>query len=100
MVYKYVLNPHKLEDGEKVRFLGKVDSVDKISGVFVLDNGITRVSCIPKDLESVKNLKVGDVVRIFGRIVKISNEAEINVFVVQKLNVDPKIYNNIISKIL
>lgn len=99
-MYRYVLDPHKLEDRERIRFLGRVDNVDKVSGVFVLDNGIIKISCIPKDLESVRNLKIGDVVRVFGRIVKISNEAEISVFVIQKPNVNLRIYNNILSKIL
>ncbi len=100
MPYKYCLDPHKFEDGERVRFLGKIENIDKISGVFVLNNKITKVSCIPKDIEMARDLKVGDIIRVFGRIIKMSEEAEIDVHLIQKLNVDLDMYNKVLKKVI
>ncbi len=100
MVYEYCLDPHKLESGRKVRFCGKVENIDRISGVFLLNNGITKVSCIPSDKEIVRGVRVGDIVRVFGKVMKITEESEIEVHFLQKLRMDLRIYNKVVEEFL
>ena len=70
----------KKEDG-RVRVVGVVTELDKETGIFSIDDGMTMT--LVSTPEQIKDLRVGQKVCILGMVVPFSQNVEIRVEVIQ-----------------
>ncbi len=92
-------SPKDLKDKEKVSLIGQVKKMDKENyclDIFVLEKTFTCVCFEKKMFESIK---VGDIVKIFGKIIKIDDNLEIECEFIQKIDLDPKLLERFLKEI-
>ena len=79
------------EDNLRVRFPGKITSVDDKTGVFDVEDGGLTLTCLPNYQENVK-LEISKPVIITGRTIAADSSFEVRVDKVEEININD--YNN------
>jgi hypothetical protein len=75
------------EDNVRVRFVGKVASFDDKTGMFEVENGDQRITCLPNYQESVK-LGMSELVLVTGKSVAADSSFEVRADSVKKININ------------
>ncbi|MCL4391576.1 MAG: hypothetical protein M1284_02380 [Candidatus Parvarchaeota archaeon] len=79
------------EDNTRVRFVGKIMSFDEKTGMFEVEDGNSRVTCLPNYQESTV-FQVSDLVMVTGRVIAADSSFEVRADIAEKININD--YNN------
>jgi len=72
-------------DDKEVRVIGRVESIDKDTGTIIL-KGKEKTVLVTFDENFKKDVKEGDIIRVFGEVSEFEGKVEISGFIVQNMN--------------